>query len=167
MIILTIVFVHSTKLDSTNNLDKAHKFFKESLALAKKDPRGNEAAIGMTMRKLGKVNVKKFEYKTACSFFKESLQIFSNQFGADSIEVVHTLLDTAYAFHRLKDHQKVIYCCIEIIATNEVKYNEAQNNFKFGAPLARCFGLAAITHEILNETTAAMNYFEQSIHTYM
>lgn len=147
-------------------MDEALKYFKESLVLAKKNPKANEVAIGMTMRKIGNIQVKKSEFNTACSYFRESLQLFSNRFGADSIEVTNTLLDTAYAFHRLRDHQKVIYCCSDIRATNEVKFNEAKNSYKFGSPLGKCLGLAAVTHEILNETTVAMTYFEQSIHTY-
>ena len=74
------------------------------------------------MRKLGNIRSKRKEFKQASPFLKESIKIYSYQFGVDSIEVVQTLLDSAYVFHKLGKHYKDIYCCTEIIDVYKKKY---------------------------------------------
>ena len=120
-----------------------------------------------TMRKLGNIRSKRKEFKQASPFLKESIKIYSYQFGVDSIEVVQSLLDSAYVFHKLGKHYKDIYCCTEIIDVYKKKYAEGQDQNEFAAPLAKGYGLKVVTHDTLNETEAAIECFDkESIHIY-
>lgn len=115
------------------------------------------------MQKLGNIHFKRKEYSTASSFLRESVKIFSEHFGYESIEVAHTLLDTASVFNKLSKHKNVIYCCGEVITIYNLKYAGRDSEYTFGVPLAKCFGLKAISHDSFKETTAAVECFEKSI----
>ena len=139
---------------------------KKSLLLTRKITRGDDIVSARTLREIGQIHFKRKEYTNATSCLKESLKIFFERKGMDSIEVANSLLDTAFVFHKTEKHHKVIYCCDEVMAVYKVNHNHFGTEYHFGVALGKCNGLKAIAHNSLDEPEAAFEFFQQSIHLF-
>lgn len=91
--------------------------------------------------------------------FREAIKIYSNQSNTNNIEIAHTLLDVAFAFHEQGNYEKVLICTTSIIPALETERAELDYHLTLG----KCVGLKAIAHYELNELDNALKSYDLSI----